>query len=218
MKKLLLSLLLLSSVSLLLSCRTTEASVSASERSETVARSADRLCFSLMADSTSRCLTLSADSIIILFAHPFSQQKGIGPFPAASQESTSSRDAGTAALDDMYLHGYKPPAAKDAGSSAERDKQPTAQQPSAVSVYGLHIDASGNKRSARRDALHSKEVNLSSAKDSVAESTQSSVAETKDVRKSAPTKAPKYIFYILILACAIFLIYRFRDWLKNFLF
>lgn len=208
MKKFLLSLLLLSSVFLLLSCRTTEASVSVSERSETVARSADRLCFSLMADSTSRCLTLSADSIIILFAHPFSPQKGIGPFPAACQESTSSRDAGTAALDDMYLPGYKPPAAKGGNSSPVGDKQPTAQQPSTVSVYGLHIDASGNKKSS----VHT------SAKDSVAESTQSSVAEAKDVRKSAPTKAPKYIFYILILACAIFLIYRFRDWLKNFLF
>jgi len=208
MKKFLLSLLLLSSVFLLLSCRTTEASVSASERSETVARSADRLCFSLMADSTSRCLTLSADSIIILFAHPFSPQKGIGPFPAAGQESTSSRDAGTAALDDMYLPGYKPPAAKGGNSSPVGDKQPTAKQPSAVSVYGLHIDASGNKKSCVQ----------TSAKDSVAESMQSSEAEAKDVRKSAPTKAPKYIFFILILACAAFLIYLFRDWLKNFLF
>ena len=108
----------------------------------------------------------------------------------------------------MYLPGYKPPAAKDAGSSATSDKRPDAQQPSAVSVYGLHIDASGNTKSSVQ----------TSAKDSVAESTQSSEAEAKDVRKSAPTKAPKYIFYILILACAIFLIYRFRDWLKNFLF
>ena len=210
MKSLIHICLILSVSCLLLSCRTTKASVSATERSETVARTADRLSFSLMTDTTSRCIALSADSIIILFAHPFSPQKGIGPFPAASQESTSSRDAdqGTAALDDMYFFSYKPPAAKDGNSSPTGDKRPTAQQPSAVSVYGLHIDASGNKKSSVQ----------TSAKDSVAETTQSSVAEAKEMRMSAPSKAPKYIFYILIIACAAFLIYRFRDWLKKFLF
>ena len=51
MKSILHFLLLLSVSCLLLSCHTTKASVSASEKSETVATSADRLSSSLMTDS-----------------------------------------------------------------------------------------------------------------------------------------------------------------------
>ena len=207
MKKILFFLLLLSLVYLLLSCKTTKASVSASEKSETVATSADHLYSSLMTDSTSQWFTLSADSIIILFAHPFSQQKDIGPFTAAAQRSSSSRDAEAATLDDMYFLSSKPPAAKAGNSSLIGDKQPTVQQPSGLKIYGLHIDASDNKKSSVQ----------TSAKDSVAKTTQSYKVEAKDVRKSAPSKAPKYIFYILIFAFAAFIIYRFRDWLKIFL-
>lgn len=205
MKKFLFFLLLLSLSVLLLSCRTTKASVSDSEKSEKVATSADRLSYSLMTDSTNRWFTLSVDSMIILFAQPFSQQESIEAFQAAALGSKSSRDAVPAAVDDMYFLSYKPPAANSGSSSPSGDKHATVQQPAAVSIYGLHIDAGDNKKSSVQ----------SSAKDSVAETKQSYKAKAKEVRKSAPSKAPQYIFYILIIACALYGIYRFRNKLKK---
>lgn len=205
MKKILFFFLLLSLSVLLLSCHTTKASVSDSEKSETVARTADRLCSSLMTDSTNQWFTLSVDSMIILFAQPFSQQQAIGPFQAAAQESMSLRDAGAAALDDMYFLSYRTPAANSGNNAPVGDKLPTAQQPSAINIYGLHIDTGDNKKSSVQ----------SSAKDSVAETTQSYKAEAKEVRKSAPSKAPQYIFYILIVACVLYAIWRFRSKLKQ---
>lgn len=204
MKKILFFLLLSLSV-LLLSCRTTKDSVSDSEKSETVATSADRLSSSLMTDSTNRWFTLSVDSVIILFAQPFSQQESIEAFQAAVQRGKSSKDAVPAAVDDMYFLSYKPPAANSGSRSPSGDKHATVQQPAAVNIYGLHIDAGDNKKFCVQ----------SSAKDSVAETTQSYKAEAKEVRKSAPSKAPQYIFYILIIACVLYGIYRFRNKLKK---
>ena len=92
MKKLLSSLLLLSLACLVLACHSTKATMSVSGRSETVAQSADRLSSSLMTDSTSRWLTISADSMIILFVSPSAFQNGNGQFPAAaSRPSSGSR-------------------------------------------------------------------------------------------------------------------------------
>lgn len=204
MKKLLSSLLLLSLACLVLSCHSTKATMSVSGRSETVAQSADRLSSSLMTDSTSRWLTISADSMIILFVSPSAYQNSKGQFLVASQESTSSRDAGAAALDDMYFHGYKPPATKDGNSSPSGDKQLTALWPDGVKIYGLHIDAGGNEKSS---------VQVSS-EDSEAKATQSVKSEEEAVQKSAPSKAPKYIFYTIVLACAVYGIYRFRHRFK----
>ncbi len=204
MKKLLSSLLLLSLACLVLSCHSTKTTMSVSGRSETVAQSADRLSSSLMTDSTSRWLTISADSMIILFVSPAAYQNGNGQLPVASQESTSSRDAGAAALDDMYFHGYKPPATKDGNSSPTGDKQLTALWPDGVKIYGLHIDAGGNEKSSVQASSENCET----------KATQSVKSEEEAEQKSAPSKTPKYIFYTLVLACAVYGIYRFRHKFK----
>ncbi len=200
MKKLLF-FLLFACTALLLSCKTTKASVSATEKSETVATGAYRLCSSLTTDSISQRLTLSVDSMMILFAQPYSQLQSGMSFIIAAQESTSLRDAGAATLDDMYFLGNKPPAAKDGKSVPSGNKQRTAQQPSAISIYGLHIDKGDNKKS----------IVQSSAKDSMAETTQSYHAEEKNVRKTAPSSAPKYIFYILLIGIAIWIYHKLRS-------
>jgi len=205
MKSILHFFLLLSVSCLLLSCHTTKASVSASEKSETVATSADRLSSSLMTDSINTWFTLSVDSLFIILS-----EQGIVIVPngddsplLADNGSTSSRDAGAASLDDMYFYSSKPPATSGQNYSANT-KQPTAQKPSALKIYGLHVDAGSNKKSNVQTLTT----------DSVAETTQSSVVKASDVRKSAPSTAPKYIFYILLLACAVYLIYRFRHFFK----
>ncbi len=103
MKKLLF-FLLLSCTALLVSCKTTKASVSASEKSETVATSADRLCSSLMTDSTNQWFTLSVDSLFIILS-----EQGIvivpegKASPSLTPESMPLRDAGqgAASLDDI---------------------------------------------------------------------------------------------------------------------
>ena len=205
MKQILHFLLLLSVSCLLLSCHTTKASVSASEKSETVATSADRLSSSLMTDSINTWFTLSVDSLFIILSE---QGIVIVPedkvSPSLTAESMPLRDAGqgAASLDDMYFLSCKPPAK---GNKSESDnKRTTAQRASALKIYGLHVDAGSNKKSNVQTLTT----------DSVAESTQSSVVKASDVRKSAPSTAPKYIFYILLLACALYLIYRFRHFFK----
>ena len=228
MKSILNFLLLLSVSFLLLSCHTTKACMSASEKSETVATSADRLSSSLMTDSINRWFTLSVDSLFIILseqgiaivpegkASPSltserlvqtrAMEKQLFTWPSAAesrhQSSMPSRDAdqGTASLDDMIFLSCKPPATTGQNDSAST-KLPTAQKPSTLKIYGLHVDAGSNKKSNVQTLTT----------DSVAETTQSSVIKASDVRKSAPSKAPKYILFILILACAIWVIYKLRS-------
>ena len=146
MKSILHFLLLLSVSCLLLSCHTTKASVSASEKSETVATSADRLSSSLMTDSINTWFTLSVDSLFIILS-----EKGIvivpegKASPSLTAESMPLRDAGqgAASLDDMYFLSCKPPATSGQNYSAST-KQPTTQKPSALKIYGLHVDAGSN--------------------------------------------------------------------------
>jgi hypothetical protein len=229
---------------LLLSCHTTKASVSASEKSETVATSADRLCSSLMSDSFGQRFTLSVDSMFIILteqgivivpedraspsltAERLVQTRAMGKqlftWPSAAesrhQSSMPSRDAGqgAASLDDMYFlscrstSGHLLPKGRKKhpanGNKSESDnKRSTAQRASALKIYGLHVDAGSNKKSNVQTLTT----------DSVAETTQSSFVKASDVRNSAPSTAPKYIFYILLLACALYLIYRFRHILRK---
>lgn len=122
MKQILHFLLLLSVSCLLLSCHTTKASVSASEKSETVATSADRLSSSLMTDSINTWFTLSVDSLFIIL----SEQGIVIPegkaSPSLTAESMPLRDAGqgAASLDDMYFLSCKPPAN---GNKSESDNK-----------------------------------------------------------------------------------------------
>ena len=205
MKKFLYVLLLSISV-LMLSCRTTKECVSVSAKSETVATIADRLCSSLMTDSNSHWFMLSADSMVFRFDDSCPTQEGIRPIPDSGKESKTPRDEAKASvLDDLYFLSVKPPEQNTMEKGSSGWKAVTGQQPKVVRVYGLHIDAGDKEKSSVQ----------SSAKYSKSVGSQSSVAEAKEARKSAPSKALMCIFYILIIACAFLGCYRIKKWLGN---
>ena len=202
------TIILLLVTCMLLSCRTTKEITSASGKSETVVTSTDRLCSSLIADSLGQTLTLSVDSMFIVLT-----EQGIAmipegiALPTLVSESTSSRDAdrkGAASLDDMYLHGYKPPATKGPIITDEQLQRFRTLR-AAIKMYGLHVDAGTNKKSNVQTLT----------KDSVAKSTHSSNVKASEMRKSAPSNAPKYVFYILILALLLYGAYRLSKYLKR---
>lgn len=200
--------LMATAICCLLSCATTKSSVSASVRSETVATSAHRLNSSLATDTINKWFTLSVDSMVMVLAcqdYALVPLNKDGSMPAG-WNSVPSRDAdqGAASLDDLFYISCKPPAVN--GSKSETDKKrSTAQQPKALKIYGLHVDA-GTQAKSKLQSL---------AKDSTAETAQSSAAKGKEVRKTAPSQTPKYIFYILLLAFAIYIAYKIHKWRIN---
>lgn len=151
MKKFFSFLLMAATILLLLSCKSTKSSVSASEKSETMALQSDRLSSSLMIDTFSQFLTLSADSMVMVL--------GI--------RETITPDS----------------------------------QPQALKIYGLHVGAGTDKKSVQQSSLE----------DSQAVAKQSYEIKEASKQKSTPSNAPKYLFYILLIALAIWLIYKLRS-------
>lgn len=193
MKKYLLSPILALLSLLVLSCSSTKSTVSASEKSETVATSADRLSSSLMADSFSRFFTLSVDSMVLILAPREIFPKSSSFSLPADSGNAPSRDA----LDDAHFPSGKPPAK----GNSHTGMKPATVQPKALKIYGLQVGASTDQKSE----LHS------SSEDSEAKATQSSQKEEDIVRKSSPSNAPKYIFYIILIALAIWICYKLRS-------
>lgn len=73
-------------------------------------------------------------------------------------------------------------------------------RPHAIKVYGLHLNENIEKKS----------VNNADLKDSVNKSTQSRIDKSASKQSSKPSSTPKYIFYILVLVCVLYVIYRIR--------
>lgn len=151
MKKYFSFLLMVATILLLFSCKSTKSSVSASEKSETMALQSYRLTSSLMIDTFSKYLTLSVDSMVMVL--------GI--------RETFTPD--------------------------------TQQQ--ALKVYGLHVGAGTDKKSVQQASLE----------DSKAVAMQSSEIKKASKQKSKPSSTPKYLFYMLLIALAIWLIYKLRS-------
>jgi len=193
MKKYLLSSILALLSLLVLSCSSTKNTVSASEKSETVATSADRLCSSLMIDSFSKFFTLSVDSMVIILAPREIFPTGSSFSMPADSGNAPSRDA----LDDAHFQCDRPPAK----GNSHTGMKPATEQPQALKIYGLQVGASTDQKSELQ----------SSSEDSEAKATQSSQKEEDIVRKSAPSNAPKYLFYIFLIALAIWIIYKLRS-------
>ena len=72
--------------------------------------------------------------------------------------------------------------------------------PRKVKVYGLHLNENIEKKS----------VNNADLKDNVNKSTQSRIDKSASKQSSKPSSTPKYIFYILVLVCVLYVIYRIR--------
>lgn len=185
------------------SCKTTKSSVSVREKSETSAQSSHRLTSVLTADSLSQWLALSADSMVLLFdATPSGRsiKDTLHLLSSLDQKYMTSPDAN--APDDMYFFSKRIPPAVSVQPSADADGAHTAQsKPKALKIYGLHIGAGSDKKSVKQSSLT----------ESNDKSMHSEQHKEDNKTKSSPSSAPKYIFYILLIACAFFIYYKLRS-------
>ena len=78
--------------------------------------------------------------------------------------------------------------------------RPNTFRPHTITVYGLYLNENIEKKS----------VNNADLKDSVNRSTQSQKNKSASKQSSKPSSTPKYIFYILVLVCVLYVIYRLR--------
>ena len=167
----------------LTSCRTMRTSEKAVSASETASLTASRLTFYRTLDSLSRQFALSFDSAMIWMPE----------FPTAY---TSGMIGCTETPSDS-INNTTAPEADKRPSSASR---PNRVRPHAIKVYGLHLNEHVEKKS----------VNSADLKDSLNKSTQSQKHKSASKQSSKPSSTPKYIFYILLLVCVLYVIYRLR--------
>ena len=167
----------------LTACRTMRTSEKAVSESETASVTASRLTFYRTIDSLSRQFELSFDSATIWMTE----------FPTAY----TSGMIGCAETPSDSINNTAAPEAVKRPSNASR---PNMVRPHAIKVYGLHLN----------EHVEKKTVNNADLKDSVNRSTQSQKHKSASKQSSKPSNTPKYIFYILVLVCVLYVIYRLR--------
>lgn len=204
---------------LLTACRTMRTSEKAVSKSETASVTESRLTFYRTIDSLSRQLSLSADSISIVFFAPGQEfqsafPSGIEGHLETPSDSVLNPSTASSALRShrwpriaKARQGGKPP---DNASRYSNASHPSSAQrnntsvPHRITVYGLHLN----------ENIGEKSIVQADLKDSVTAVTQSENVKSAIKQSSSPSSAPKYIFYILLLACALYGIYRLRRFLK----
>ena len=167
----------------LTSCKTMRTSEKAVSESETASVTESRLTFYRTIDSLSRQFALSFDSATIWMAE----------FPTAY---TSGMIGCTETPSDSINNKAGPEADKRPNHASRLNRVHTH----AIKVYGLHLNEHVEKKS----------VNSADLKDSVATVTQSQKNKSASKQSSKPSSTPKYIFYILLLVCVLYVIYRLR--------
>lgn len=96
------------------------------------------------------------------------------------------------------------PSAVPSGIEGRLETPSDKKPPNKITVYGLHLN----------ENIGEKSISQADLKDSVTAVTQSEKVKSATKQSSSPSNAPKYIFYILLLACALYGIYRLRRFLK----
>ena len=167
----------------LTACTAKRSAIKAVSESETASVTESRLTFYRTIDSLSRQFALSFDSATIWMTE----------FPTAY---TSGMIGCTETPSDS-INNTAGPEADKRPSIASRH---TNVRPHAIKVYGLHLNEHVEKKS----------VNSADLKDSVNKSTQSQKHKSASKQSSKPSSTPKYIFYILVLVCVLYVIYRLR--------
>jgi hypothetical protein len=167
----------------LTACTAKRSAIKAVSESETASVTESRLTFYRTIDSLSRQFALSFDSAMIWMPE----------FPTAY---TSGMIGCTETPSDSINNSAWPEADKRPSSTS----RPNRVRPHAIKVYGLHVTANSDKKS----------VNNADLKDSVATVTQSQKHKSASKQSSKPSSTPKYIFYILVLVCVLYVIYRLR--------
>ena len=167
----------------LTACTAKRSAIKAVSESETASVTESRLTFYRTIDSLSRQFALSFDSATIWMTE----------FPTAY---TSGMIGCTETPSDSINNSAWPEADKRPSSAS----RPNTVRPHAIKVYGLHLNEHVEKKS----------VNNADLKDSVNKSTQSQKHKSASKQSSKPSSTPKYIFYILVLVCVLYVIYRLR--------
>ena len=193
----------------LTSCRTMRTSEKAVSESETASVTASRLTFYRTIDSLSRHLTLSFDSASIVFwpespEFPRAYPSGIERLletPADSSYKSAHQADGRPSIATRPRNALRSVAASRSSSSSRHKVPPDAiQLPHEIKIYGLHVNASSDKKSVEQADL----------KDSVAVATQSDKHKSATKQSSDPIKAPKWIFLCLVAILLLYILYKIR--------
>ena len=167
----------------LTACTAKRSAIKAVSESETASVTESRLTFYRTIDSLSRQFTLSFDSATIWMTE----------FPTAY---TSGMIGCTETPSDSINNTTRPEANKRPSIASRLNRV----RPHTIKVYGLHLNEHVEKKS----------VNSANLKDSVATVTQSQKNKSASKQSSKPSSTPKYIFYILVIVCVLYVIYRLR--------
>lgn len=171
----------------LAACKTMRTSEKAVSESETAAVTASRLTFYRSLDALSRQLTLSADSISIIFLNESQEFPADFPSEKESWSETPSDSLATQAPKSLQ----RP---RDAA-------RPVLASPSPkfLHIYGLHLGASTKEKS----------VTTTDLKDSVATATQSQKLKSATKQSSHPSSTPtilvvfSFILALILIICSI---------------
>jgi len=166
----------------LAACKTVRTSEKAVSESETAAVTASRLTFYRSLDALSRQLTLSADSISIIFLNE--SQEFPADFPS-EKESWSETPSDSLA--------------PQAPISLQRPRDATrpvlaSLSPKFLHIYGLHLGASTKEKS----------VTATDLKDSVATATQSQKLKSASKQSSHPSSTPTILVVLSSILALIF--------------
>jgi len=186
----------------LTSCRTMRTSEKAVSESETASATASRLTFYRTIDSLSRQLNFSADSLSIIFFNT-SEQEFPTAFPSRIEGCTetpsdSIANSGAPKVRQCFRNASRSEAASRPSQVPSYLQRPSG--PLALKIYGLHVNASSDKKSVEQADL----------KDSVAVATQSEKHKSASKQSSDPSKAPKWIFLCLVAILLLYILYKIR--------
>lgn len=194
----------------LAACSAKRSVIKSVSESATASVSDSRRTFYRTLDSLSREFSLSFDSASIIFFGPESQEFP-REFPSKMESLMETP------FDSTSLASQPPYSRASCASFTPRQRnasrfsvaQSTAQVPSyllrpqvptALKVYGLHLTARSEEKSAASADL----------KDSVTVATQSQNLKSAHSDKSAPASAPQYILPIILLTIVLYTIHRLR--------
>ena len=183
----------------LTACAAKRSATKAVSERETASVTESRLSFYRTIDSLSRQLSLSADSISIIFCNASSPE-----FPTAFP----SEIEGCAETPSPSQTDKRMPQADKRPSIASRSAlaSPLSQVPSSLlipqslKIYGLHLN----------ENIEEKSVESADLKDSVNTFTQSEKIKSASKQNSKPSSAPYYIILIFILIIIIYTVHRLR--------
>ena len=187
---------------LLTACSTKRSAMKAVSESETAAVTASRLTFYRTIDSLSRQFNMAADSIIMIFPNT-SMTEFPTAFPSGIEGCTETPSDSLAILKKHNARQRLRNASRSATASRHSQVPSYLLRPPgpvALKIYGLHIAENSEEKTVAKADL----------KDSVTAVTQSKTVKSASKQSSKPSSTPKYIFYILVLVCVLYIIYRHR--------